>query len=229
MQLFSKLFLAFGDPCWWPGETPFEVAIGAILTQNTAWSNVETAIGNLKKAEMLDPAKVIECSPDRLAGLIHATGYHNQKTEYIKVISNFIVEELGGDISSLSSWDTKDARTALLSLKGVGNETADSILCYAVRKPVFVVDVYTLRIFARMDPRPIIEMDVHEPLDPMAVRSEIMTSLKGDALLYNRLHALLVILAKEYCRKNPKCGACPVHDICRTGVRTMGSAEGPNE
>lgn len=218
MLLHTRLLLHFGDPCWWPAETPFEVAVGAVLTQNTAWSNVEKAIATLKKEGIMDPLKISSSSEETLAAMIHPAGYHDQKARYLKVLSGFIHGELGGDITSLSRWDTEAAREALLGLKGIGNETADSILCYAASRPVFVVDAYTLRIFSRIDPR-CFRKGVDERLpDHASVRSAVMGALEADAGLYNRFHALLVMLAKYHCRKRPLCIDCPVRDMCSMGT-----------
>ncbi|MBN1539972.1 MAG: hypothetical protein JW939_07495 [Candidatus Thermoplasmatota archaeon] len=225
MLLHTRLLLHFGDPCWWPAETPFEVAVGAVLTQNTAWSNVEKAIAALKREGMMDPLKISNSSEETLAPMIHPAGYHNQKARYLKVLCGFILDELGGDITSLSGRETETAREALLGLKGIGDETADSILCYAAFRPVFVVDAYTIRIFSRMDPRCFLNRADERPPDRASVRSEVMGSLKADAGLYNRFHALLVLLAKYHCKKRPLCIGCPVRDICSTGTLTQQTNE----
>jgi len=221
MLVHTRLYVRFGDPHWWPGETPFEVAAGAILTQNTAWSNVEKAIANLKKEGMLQPESICRSSLKRIAELVHPTGYRNQKAGYLKVLSEFVVNDLDGDIASLSEWETDGARRALLLLKGIGEETADSILCYAASKPVFVVDAYTKRIFSRMHPEEFLRPTDGNVPGYDEVRSMVMENLRGDTLLYNRFHALLVILAKENCRAAPLCNGCPLLDICRTGEASL--------
>jgi len=225
VRVHTRLYLRFGDPRWWPGETPFEVAVGAVLTQNTAWSNVEKAISNLRKDDMLLPEKIHSASVDRIAVLVHPTGYRNQKAGYLKVLSEFIVNKLHGDVASLSEWETGTARRALLSLKGIGEETADSILCYAASKPVFVVDAYTKRIFSRMDPEGFQGGKTGKLPGYGEVRSLVMENIQGDDLLYNRFHALLVILAKENCRTSPVCACCPLMDICRTGEASISGNE----
>ncbi|MGA1792992.1 MAG: endonuclease III domain-containing protein [Thermoplasmatota archaeon] len=217
MLVHTRLYLHFGEPNWWPGETPFEVAVGAVLTQNTAWGNVEKAIDNLKSKDMLDPRSIHKAPDDRLAELIYPAGYRNQKARYLKVLSEFIVSDLSGDIATLSEWETERARRTLLSLKGIGEETADSILCYAASKPVFVVDAYARRILSRMDPALLHDGTNGVLRRYSALRSLVMERLRGDHLLYNRFHALLVILAKEHCRSDPICENCPVRDICITG------------
>ncbi|MGA1820633.1 MAG: endonuclease III domain-containing protein [Thermoplasmatota archaeon] len=225
MMVHTRLNLHFGEPRWWPGETPFEVAVGAVLTQNTAWSSVEKAIDNLKGSGMLDPMKINKAPADLIAELVHPTGYRNQKAAYLKVLASFIVNELDGNIASLSNWGTERARSALLSLKGIGEETADSILCYAASKPVFVVDAYTRRVLSRMDPALFNDRSNGNLARYAAMRSLVMEKVRGDALLYNRFHALFVILAKENCRSSPRCGNCPVRDICATGGTSASANE----
>jgi len=225
LLVHTRLYLHFGEPHWWPGETPFEVAVGAVLTQNTVWSNVEKAIDNMKTKDMLDPRSIHKVTAHRLAELIYPTGYRNQMARYLKVLSEFIVCELSGDITALSEWDTGTARRILLSLKGIGEETADSILCYAVSKHVFVVDAYTQRILSRMDPALFDDENSIDLRRYSSLRSLVMERLRGDHLLYNRFHALLVILAKENCRKVPICTNCPVGDICSTGRNPLSGNE----
>lgn len=216
-EIYSRLLLHFGDPLWWPGETPFEVVVGAVLTQNTSWANVERAITNLKKLNLLEPDELARADLDLIASLIKPAGYFNQKAGYLRCVSSFISTELEGAVQSLSSLGIDEARKKLLLLKGVGEETADSILCYAVDLPVFVVDTYTKRIFKRMDPEYFSTKWGHMGPRYGDIQDLVMTQTKGDAQFYNRFHALLVYLGKEHCRSRPKCHDCPVSILCHTG------------
>lgn len=221
MNIYSRLFLYYGDPQWWPGETPFEVCIGAVLTQNTSWTNVEKAIRNLKELDLLGPEELSGADIEQIASVIRPAGYFNQKAGYLKSISSFITEELGGDIRALSYIPMNTAREKLLSVKGIGKETADSILCYAVNLPIFVVDAYTGRIFMRLDPE--FGSGNSGPKGPGYddVQDMVMIGIRGDTLLYNRFHAILVILAKDHCRTAPKCENCPLRCLCVTGKDLM--------
>jgi len=204
--IYKKLYAAFGPQGWWPGESPFEVMVGAILTQNTNWSNVEKAIGNLKKVSALDPDKLFRMRKSRLARLIRPAGYYNIKAKRLKEFLKFFCKEYNADVSAMSSEKCAFLREQLLEVHGVGPETADSILLYALNKPVFVVDAYTKRILSR-----------HRLIRPGADYTEIQNlfrkNLKNGVKLFNEYHALLVRLGKEICLKNkPKCASCPLRD-----------------
>ncbi len=206
-ELFDLLFKAWGPQHWWPGETPFEVAVGAVLTQNTAWTNVAKAIGQLKAAGMLTAASLSAVPESELAQLIHSAGYCNVKARYLGTLASWIQRRAGGDFSSLVSEDPATLRNELLALHGIGQETADSILLYAIGQPVFVIDAYTLRIAAMLR------------LLPQGTRygtaQQFFTAqLPADPHVYNEYHALLVHLAKEYCRIRPFCTGCPLESRC---------------
>jgi endonuclease-3 related protein len=217
MEIYTRLLLHFGDPDWWPGDSPFEIAVGAILTQNTSWSNVEKAIINLKDLNLLGSKEITEMDIEQIASAIKPAGYFNQKAEYLKSLSIFISRDLNGEVRSLSKFSIEEAREKLLSIKGVGRETTDSILCYAVDLPVFVVDAYTKRIFKRLESQ--IISDQWGPRDPRCknIQDMVMARTRGDSLFYNRIHALLVFLGKDHCRSKPKCVNCPLRNMCRIG------------
>ncbi len=205
--IYRRLYSFFGAQHWWPGETPFEVMIGAILTQNTNWLNVEKAIANLKKHNLLKPRALYKLPHKRLAGLIRPSGYYNIKARRLKSFLEFFIDYSGADIKNISHIPASSLRRELLSVKGIGPETADSILLYALNKPVFVVDAYTKRILSR-----------HRVIGPDAGYDEIqnlfMKNLKSRVKLFNEYHALLVKLGKEFCLKNePRCKACPLKSI----------------
>ncbi len=202
--IYKKLYSSFGPQHWWPGQTPFEVMVGAILTQNTSWSNVEKAIANLKKKKVLIPEKLCRLPENKLAKLIKPAGYYNIKARRLRNFLNFFMDHYKGNVKKMSKTDTSVLRKELLSVNGIGPETADSILLYALNKPVFVVDAYTKRILLRHGLLP-------EKSDYGFVQNLFMRELKTDVKLFNEYHALLVKLGKEFCRKGkPKCEVCPL-------------------
>lgn len=210
-ELYRRLDGAYGDQQWWPGETPFEVAVGAILTQNTAWSNVEKAIANLKAAGLLEPKRLAEAPPARVAALIKPSGYYNVKARRLNAFLRFLDQECGGRVEGLTAWEQGEARRRLLGVAGIGPETADSILLYAGGFATFVVDAYTHRVFFR-----------HNLVDRDASYEELKSlcedNLPADAKLFNQFHALLVRVGKERCRKSrPECEGCPLEGF--NGVR----------
>lgn len=203
-SIYQKLYSKFGPQYWWPARTPFEVMIGAILTQNTSWSNVEKAIANLKRHRALAPQKLYQMPLKELALLIKPAGYYNIKAKRLKAFLDFLFKHYRGRIKQMLHADIATLRRQLLSVKGIGPETADSILLYALEKPVFVVDAYTKRILSR-----------HKLVRQDAAYDEVQKlfsrSLKNGVKLFNEYHALLVKLGKDYCHKTkPKCGSCPL-------------------
>ena len=203
-NIYGLLEDHFGDLKWWPADTPFEVIIGAVLTQNTSWSNVEKAIVELKKKKLLAPGKITALSSKRLADLIRSSGYHRVKAERLKEVSRFITSECGGKLEKLAREDTLSVREKLLGVKGIGPETADSILVYALGKPVFVVDAYTKRIFSRHD-------IIGEDAPYMEVQALVEGVMDADTGTMNQFHALLVETAKRFCKKRaPLCSECPL-------------------
>lgn len=203
LDLYERLFDAFGPCHWWPGDSPFEVVVGAILTQNTAWRNVEKAIANLKDHGLLRAETLNDLPVATLADLIRPAGYYNMKAKRVKHFLAFLFQEAGGDLDRLFARDLNQLRGQLLSINGIGPETADSILLYAGNKPTFVVDAYTRRILFRHNVFP-------EEASYDETRDFFMDCLKPDVTMFNEFHALLVRLGKAYCGKSkPKCTDCP--------------------
>jgi endonuclease-3 related protein len=202
--VYRKLAQNFGPQHWWPAKSPFEVMVGAVLTQNTNWSNVEKAIANLKKAKVLTPEKLYKLPTARLAKLIRPAGYYNIKAQRLRNFLKFFFHTYGGKIGRMALGDLTELRQQLLSVCGIGPETADSILLYALDKPIFVVDAYTKRILSR-------HKLVKDGSDYHQVQDLFMHNLKTDVRLFNEYHALLVKLGKDFCRKNnPRCSECPL-------------------
>ncbi len=205
---FELTLRRFGPQHWWPGDTPFEVMVGAILTQNTAWSNVERAIGNLKGAGVLSPERMMDLKPEELAELIRPSGFYNLKAKRLRELLKLLVEEFSGDPQVMAESPGHTLRPILLGIRGVGPETADSILLYALGKPFFVVDAYTKRILLRMGIGRS-EWDYHQ------IQRLFMENLPADPALYNEFHALLVVTAKHHCRKRVAlCASCPLAGLC---------------
>jgi endonuclease-3 related protein len=205
--LYRALSGALGPSRWWPGETPFEVAVGAILTQNTNWKNVEKAIANLKGARALTARGLRALPPARLEELIRPAGYFRIKTRRLTEFLDFLEAESGLEIEALADQELHQLRPKLLAVSGIGPETADSILLYALGKPTFVVDAYTVRMFSRHGLIPE-ETDYHE------VQDIAQSALPCEVADYNEFHALIVRAAKEWCRKTrPLCSLCPARTL----------------
>ncbi|MBU0503541.1 MAG: hypothetical protein ABH882_04425 [Candidatus Omnitrophota bacterium] len=202
--IYKRLYSFFGPQHWWPAETPFEVMVGAILTQNTNWSNVEKAVNNLKKRKVLSVKRLHKLPPEEIALLIRSAGYYNIKAERIKNFLDFLNVHYKGNIRKMARAETNKLRQGLLSVNGIGPETADSILLYALSKPVFVIDAYTKRVFSRHG-FILGDCDYHIAQDLFS------KNLRNEVKLFNEYHALIVKLGKEFCLKNnPKCGICPL-------------------
>ena len=201
--IYTILYKDFGPQNWWPGETPFEIAVGAILTQNTNWGNVERAIKNLKKKNVLRAKTWERMAHDKLALLIKPAGYYNVKTKRLKEFLHFLINHYKGSMENMKTEDTRSIRKKLLNINGIGPETADSILLYALEKPVFVIDAYTKRVLAR-----------HKLVSEQATYHEIQEmfhkSLSKNTALFNEYHALFVKLGKDFCKPKPKCRECPL-------------------
>ena len=208
-EIYELLYEAFGPQHWWPGETPFEVITGAILTQNTSWTNVEKAIANLKSAGRLSPEALHRIELSGLAELIRPAGYYNIKAKRLKNFMEWLFDSYGGNLANLELIATGRLREELLSIKGVGRETADSILLYALGRPVFVVDAYTARIAVRHG---LIEQDA----DYEQLRELFESNLPQDTRLFNEYHALLVQTGKEFCRPKARCPGCPLEKLPHT-------------
>jgi endonuclease III related protein len=204
---YDLLFAAHGPQHWWPGRTRFEVIVGAILTQNTAWTNVETAIRNLRGARLLHPLAIETVPLPRLAGLIRSSGYFRKKAKKLKIFVNFLRDVYGGSLTKMFRTPTAQLREQLLRVWGIGPETADSILLYAGGHAVFVVDAYTRRIVERHGVAG--RQGRYEDL-----RGLFEAQLPGDPNLYNEFHALIVRTGKTYCRaRNPRCEECPLKSM----------------
>ena len=223
--VYSLLYSAFGPQGWWPvysdggrgyhkgdfslpstEKQRLEIAFGAILTQQTSWQNAQKAVLNLIRSDFLSPEKVLESDEKELQTAIRSSGYFRQKTERLKAFSAFLVERYGGSISELLSGEVESVRKELLSLKGIGKETADSIMLYAGNIPTFVVDAYTFRMAERTG--------IMEERDYEALKSEFEAALDGDFRVYNEYHALLVELGKRHCRTRALCEGCPLQPLC---------------
>jgi len=205
LDIYKRLYSRFGSQEWWPGDTSFEVIVGAILTQNTAWANVEKAIKNLKRHKALSPKALSGIKTSQIARMIRPSGYYNVKAKRLRNFLNFLNKNFNGDLNKLLRLNTSSLRESLLGIKGIGPETADSILLYAANKPMFVIDAYTKRIFSR-----------HKLINKNATYGELqqffMANLPKSAKIYNEYHALIVKTGKDLCRKKPKCSLCPLKD-----------------
>lgn len=200
---YDALYKRFGPQGWWPSDTELECILGAILTQNTAWKNVEKALENLRREGLISVEKLALISTPALAELIRPSGYFNQKAIKIKNFIKFLMENYGGDLQKMIEEDTANLREKLLGVRGIGPETADSILLYAAKKPTFVVDAYTYRVLSRHGLIP-------EESTYGEMQEVFMDSLPKNAQLFNEYHALIVRLGKEWCKKNPICEGCPL-------------------
>ena len=207
--IYQKLLATFGPQKWWPAETKFEVIVGAILTQNTNWGNVEKALANLKHAEVLTPSGLHKIPASKLARLIKSSGYFNIKAKRLKNFINFFFKEYDGDLATMANEPLDILRKKILAVNGIGPETADSILLYACDYPIFVVDAYTKRIFSR-------HKFVTSDADYYQIQKLFMKHLPLDVKLFNEHHALIVRLGKDYCKTKPRCEICPLNYLNRT-------------
>jgi endonuclease-3 related protein len=204
-EIYEILLEHFGPQDWWPGDSPFEIMVGAVLTQNTNWTNVSKAIDNLKQENLLSFEKLHELDVELLAEKIRPAGYFNLKAKRLKNLLDFIDEEYDGSLEEMFAEDIYSLREKILTVKGIGPETADSILLYAGHKPVFVVDAYTHRIFSR-------HSIIAEDEGYSEIQEYFSLSLPEDVKLFNEYHALIVQLGKEFCKKSkPLCSQCPLN------------------
>jgi endonuclease-3 related protein len=211
LQVYKRLLKTFGPQHWWPGTTPFEVMVGAVLTQNTNWQNVEKAIANLDQADLLEPHALYNVPEEELEELLRPAGYFRIKARRLRNLLKFLVERYNGSLEAMFQTDLQTLRKELLSVSGIGQETADSIMLYAGGLPSFVVDAYTFRIFARHGWIGF-DADYHQ------IQDYLQSGLPQDVQLYNEYHALLVYLGKHYCLKSkPKCRECPLNDLLPEG------------
>jgi endonuclease-3 related protein len=210
-QVYERLLSAFGAQRWWPGDSPFEIMIGAVLVQNTAWKNVERAIANLRDTGLMEPHALYSVPPEELAEMIRPAGYFQVKTRRLRNLLTFVIEEYDGSLDAMFRTDLATLRNELLVINGIGPETADAILLYAGGLATFVVDTYTHRVLARHG-------WIGYDADYHAIKDYFEDALPLDANLYNEFHALLVRVGKEYCRRSlPKCDQCPLADLLPPG------------
>jgi endonuclease-3 related protein len=210
IDVYERLLAAFGPQHWWPGETPFEVIVGAVLVQNTAWKNVERAIANLREEGLLDPRRLYDVQVPELEELIRPAGYFRIKAARLRNVLRMVVEDFDGSIDAMFSLPVDTLRERLLGVKGVGPETADSILLYAGAMPSFVVDTYTQRMLARHG-------WIGYDADYHQIKEHFESELPADAPLFNEYHALIVELGKRHCKKTPNCEACPLRELLPEG------------
>ena len=213
--IYELLYGQYGPQGWWPAEDRFEMIVGAILTQNTSWKNVEKALINLKKAGALTPKRIRELSQNDLAILIKPSGYFNSKARKLKSFAQFLDEFYCDSLDCLFNQKPDSLRLDLLSVYGIGEETADDILLYAAELPRFVIDAYTIRIMSRLG-----VISDRSRYDSVQTLFEL--NLKSDVKLFNEYHALLDRHGKEVCRKIPLCRECCLLDICQKGVIDTG-------
>lgn len=211
-SFYRELLARFGHRSWWPADSPFEVCVGAVLTQNTSWKNVVKAIECLKSASALDPFILYKMAHEELASLIKPAGYYNVKARRLKSFIAHLVEKHGGELASLFASATDRLRVELLSINGIGKETGDSIILYAANKPIFVVDTYTRRVLER-----------HGIIDEKATYDDVQelfhASLPGDTALYNDFHAQFVAVGHHFCKRKPRCEQCPLCDFLERPVQ----------
>lgn len=211
MRYYHALLDRFGPRDWWPAKTPFEVCVGAVLTQNTAWKNVVKAIDNLKSALLLDPIALAATSLEDLAEIIRPAGYYNVKAKRLRNFVDHLVEKYDGELDRLFSLPVEALRMELLSINGVGKETADSIILYAADKSIFVVDAYTKRVLHRHGL-------ISENADYDTVQDLFHRHLPRDKDLFNDFHAQFVAVGHHYCRRTPRCAECPLGHFRESGT-----------
>ena len=205
-ELVQLLEQEYGDPDWWPAKSPFEVAVGAILTQRTSWSNVEKSIEAMRKEGILAPAAILSVGRKRIEQLIRPSGFYRQKTDYLVEFASYVEREYGGEILAMLSKPPDKLRTELLKVRGIGPETADSILLYALAIPSFVVDAYAMRVLTRLG------IDAGDGYNSIKKSFEDALDNEVDGLA--KAHALLVIHCKSRCKRSPVCDGCPFHASC---------------
>jgi endonuclease-3 related protein len=212
LEMYELLNGYFGDLRWWPAAESFEMMVGAILTQNTAWTNVEKAIEALREKKVLTPAALFRIPEDELARIIRPSGYYHLKAGRLKAFVRFFMEEYSGCVAAMRAEELPRLRNKLLGVRGVGPETADSILLYACQKPIFVSDAYTKRIMLRHGM-------IGDDADYHAIQTLFMDHLPPDVSLFNQFHAMIVNTGKTFCRKSPQCAGCPLA-VLQAGMRT---------
>jgi len=209
-DVYDRLLGVYGPQHWWPGESPFEVIVGAILVQNTNWKNVEKAIANLRQRDLLAPGVLADVPVEELAELVRPAGYYRMKARRLHNLLRLVVDRFDGDLAAMFATGVCALREELLGVNGVGPETADSILLYAGELPVFVIDTYTYRVMVRHG-------WVEPEIDYQGLQEYFETHLPEDVNLYNEYHALLVRVGHLHCRKTPKCEGCPLAEMLPEG------------
>jgi len=209
-EFYTRMEAHYGPTGWWPGDTPFEIAVGAVLTQNTAWSNVEKAIDNLKREKLLSAHAIVECPLDRLEAALTPSGYFRVKARRLRSFCEYLLARYGGSMRRMQRQPLEKLRPELLDVHGIGPETADDILLYACGIRVFVVDAYTRRIFSRHG---IVNPNI--PYEDL--RRFFEKNVQPDLHLYSEYHALIVYVGKDYCRRVPRCAACPLGPTLKKG------------
>ncbi len=217
-DVYRRLLGHYGPQHWWPADSPFEVMVGAVLTQSTSWTNVEKAVDSLKAADSLSPQAIRRLSHEELATIIYSAGFHNTKARKLKAMAGYLGDRFDDDIGAMKRVDPAELRAELLGVYGIGDETADSILLYALDMPSFVIDAYTRRLFSRIGIVP--ERDTYG-----AYQRLFEDSLERDPRIFDEYHALIVTHGKSVCRKRPACRGCCLLEICATG-RASESAAG---
>ena len=209
LTIYESLYKTFGPQHWWPAKTRFEIIVGAILTQQTTWKNVEKAIKNLRGNHLLTIKSLANAPLKKIEELVQPAGYYHQKSKRLKEISTYFLRKYQGNLNKLFKKNTKSLREELLTLPGIGEETADSILLYAGEKRIFVVDAYTRRILQRLG--------LLSSNDYDRIRMFFEDNLPKEIKIYQELHALLVKLGKEFCKRKPLCKICPLNKekLCR--------------
>ena len=221
LEIYRRLHARYGPQHWWPGESRLEIIIGAILTQATAWTNVEKALGSLKVAGVLSIQALRDVSENDLAAMLKSSGFFSVKARRVKAFINHLCDNYGGDLEVLLSREAEELREELLSIHGIGEETADDILLYAAQQPFFVIDTYTRRAFKRLGLGP-------QGASYRAYQRFFHTGLPRDALLYNEYHALVDRHAKETCKKEPICAGCCLLDLCPGAAIYIDTHDGRN-
>ncbi|MDH5695229.1 MAG: hypothetical protein OEZ00_01275 [Dehalococcoidia bacterium] len=217
LNIYDELMVCYGPQHWWPAQEPFEVIVGAILTQSAAWGNVEKAVANLKAAKALSPKALRQLPQSKLATLVHPCGYYNAKAIKLKSFAYWLGNHYQDHLDKLFANNADDLRQQLLSIHGIGQETADSIVLYAANKPIFVIDAYTRRIINRIGLAP-------DRNSYTAYQALFMDHLPPDAELFNEYHALLVGLGKNVCRSRPLCQQCCLNHLCHFFVNLDASS-----
>ncbi len=213
-QIYRRLLKAHGPQHWWPGDSRFEIMVGAVLTQNTAWTNVERAIANLKRAKVLTPEAIVAAPHARLARWLKPSGYFNVKTRRLKAMCRWLSGQ--GGVRALARLNTHDLRAALIAVYGIGPETADDIVLYAFERPVFVIDAYTRRIFRRLG-------HIRGDEGYETLRHLFENALGPDVAMFNEYHALIVAHGKDICRVKPRCTECSLIRLCSFGQASSGT------